>query len=125
MTDSRNRFELYPTYRTPVKPVHAFRRGEKGQHLFCSITLFFLMWTLYQKLGYCINFTVSKPALAICSKDFSGLKSFASDYPEARTVLLYRGDVQYMHGNILVVPVGRYLCSLSPNEPFPDIKWRR
>ena len=66
-----------------------------------------------------------KNAAKLDSKDFSGLKSFASDYPEARTVLLYRGDVQYMHGNILVAPVGRYLCSLSPNEPFPDIKWRR
>ena len=32
--------------------------GQKGQHLFCSTTLFFLMRTLYQKLGYCINFTV-------------------------------------------------------------------
>lgn len=35
------------------------------------------------------------------------------------------GDVQYKHGNILVVPVGKYLCSLSPNEPFPDVNWRR
>ena len=66
-----------------------------------------------------------KNAAKLDSKDFSGLKSFASDYPEARTVLLYRGDVQYMHGNILVVPVGRYLCSLFPNEPLPDINWRR
>ena len=45
--------------------------------------------------------------------------------PRYPKLALYRGDVQYMHGNILVVPVGRYLCSLSPNEPFPDIKWRR
>ena len=66
-----------------------------------------------------------KNAAKLDSKDFSGLKSFAADYPEARTVLLYRGDVQYMHGNILVVPVGRYLSALSPEEPFPDVNWRR
>ena len=66
-----------------------------------------------------------KNAARLDSRDFAGLKSFAADYPEARTVLLYRGDVQYMRGGVLVVPVETYLKALAPNAPSPDADWRR
>ena len=59
------------------------------------------------------------------SRDFAGLKAFQSDYPEARAVLLYRGETQYMHGNVLVVPVAKYLSNLVPGRRSPDAVWRR
>ena len=66
------------------------------------------------------------------SRDFAGLKAFQSDYPEARAVypearavLIYRGKTQYMHGNMLVVPVAKYLSNLVPGRRSPDIAWRR
>ena len=66
-----------------------------------------------------------KNAARLDVRDFAGLKSFAADYPEARTVLLYRGDVQYLRGGVLVVPVSNYLKALVPNAPSPDVNWRR
>ena len=53
--------------------------------------------------------------------DFGGMCHFKWHIPVASNM----GYVQYMHGNILVVPVDRYLCALSPNDPLPDINWRR
>ena len=66
-----------------------------------------------------------KNACKLNAKDFSGLKAFLADYPEARGVLLYRGDMQYVEGNILVVPAERYLKALVPGAPLPDLAWRR
>ena len=66
-----------------------------------------------------------KNAAKLDARDFSGLKSFAADYPEARTVLLYRGDIQYMQGGVLVTPIEKYLKALTPNAPSPDVGWRR
>ena len=66
-----------------------------------------------------------KNAARLDSRDFAGLKAFQSDYPEARAVLLYRGETQYMHGNVLVVPVAKYLSNLVPGSRSPDVAWRR
>ena len=66
-----------------------------------------------------------KNAARLDSRDFAGLKAFQSDYPEARAVLLYRGETQYMHGNVLVVPVAKYLSNLVPGGRSPDVVWRR
>lgn len=49
--------------------------------------------------------------------DFSGLKAFRQDYPEARPVLLYRGDTQFLRDGILVVPVENFLRALVPGRP--------
>ena len=59
------------------------------------------------------------------NKDFSGLKSFKQDYPEARAILLYRGERQYLEGDVLVIPAEKYLLNLAPDKPSPDILWRR
>ena len=66
-----------------------------------------------------------KNAARLDSRDFAGLKAFQSDYPEARAVLLYRGETQYMRGNVLVVPVAKYLSNLVPGRQSPDVAWRR
>jgi hypothetical protein len=49
------------------------------------------------------NTKVTKPA------DFRGLKSFGEDYPEAKLILLYRGNVPMKHRNILIIPVDLFL----------------
>ncbi|MEI6456012.1 MAG: AAA family ATPase [bacterium] len=41
--------------------------------------------------------------------DYSGLRSFGDDYPEASHILLYRGNVMMKHKNVLVVPVKTFI----------------
>lgn len=66
-----------------------------------------------------------KNASRLSPGDFGGLKAFGEDYPQARLVLLYRGDEQYLSSDgILAAPVERYLKELRPNEPSPDSRWR-
>ena len=65
------------------------------------------------------NATVLNPA------DFAGLKAFRQDYPEARPVLLYRGETQFLRDGILAVPVENFLRALVPGRPplaafFPE-----
>lgn len=50
----------------------------------------------------------------IHSKDLTGLKSFAEDYPEARLLLLYRGTERMQKNNILCLPVEDFLRGLTP-----------
>ena len=47
-------------------------------------------------------------------KDFSGLKAFATDYPEARRILLYRGKERLLRNGVLCVPVDEFLRELKP-----------
>jgi len=49
-------------------------------------------------------------------EDLRGLKSFAADYPECRTLLLYRGRDRLRIDNLLCMPVEEFLCSLYPNR---------
>lgn len=46
-----------------------------------------------------------KRSARLRNADFSGLKTFKSDYPAASTYLLYRGERKYFEGNIQVVPI--------------------
>ena len=52
--------------------------------------------------------------------DFTGLKSFREDYPEARPVLLYRGEERFLTDGILVLPVEDFLRALVPGRPPLD-----
>ena len=61
----------------------------------------------------------------MANEDFSGLKAFKEDYPEARTVLLYRGKEQYLVNNVLVMPVDTFLLNMVPHAPLPDKDCRR
>lgn len=65
-----------------------------------------------------------KNSAKIKSEDLAGLKAFREDYPECRTVLLYRGRQQTMVDGILAVPVERFLKGIIPNKPLPDACWR-
>ena len=47
-------------------------------------------------------------------KDFSGLKSFADDYPEAQRIMLYRGKERLLRNGVMCIPVDEYLKSLKP-----------
>lgn len=66
-----------------------------------------------------------KNAGKLANEDFSGLKAFKEDYPEARTVLLYRGKEQYLVNDVLVMPVDTFLLNMVPHAPLPDKDCRR
>jgi predicted AAA+ superfamily ATPase len=48
--------------------------------------------------------------------DLRGLKSFKQDYPECKTLLLYRGKERLLKGDILCIPCEEFLRSLRPNS---------
>lgn len=54
-----------------------------------------------------------KNSAAISQRDFSGLKSFSDDYPEASLFFLYRGTRKLMQDNILCIPVEEFLLSVQ------------
>ena len=66
-----------------------------------------------------------KNSARLDARDFAGLKKFKCDYSEARAILLYRGEEQYLEGDVLVVPVERFLRGLVPDLPLPDVQWGR
>lgn len=53
-----------------------------------------------------------KNAAKVARSDLTPLKAFKADYPEARPMLLYRGDLQYEEDGILIMPVDRFLKSI-------------
>ena len=53
-----------------------------------------------------------KNAVKLSPKDFSGLKAFATDYPEARRILLYRGTARLSTNGVLCIPVSEFLKGL-------------
>jgi predicted AAA+ superfamily ATPase len=54
-------------------------------------------------------------------KMLRGLKTFQSDHPEARCLLLYRGSHRKMVDGILCLPCDEFLRELNPRHPlFPD-----
>ena len=57
-----------------------------------------------------------KNAAKLSPKDFSGLKSFASDYPEARRIMLYRGTERLLLNGVLCIPVAEFLKGLTTND---------
>jgi predicted AAA+ superfamily ATPase len=65
-----------------------------------------------------------KNAARISQHDLQPMKSFLSDYPESRAVLLYRGPEQFLRDGVLCVPCERFLKALVPGQPLPDRNWR-
>lgn len=51
--------------------------------------------------------------------DLKALQAFSADYPEAQTLLLYRGSEKLKMGGILCLPVAPFLKDLTPNMPLP------
>ncbi len=52
--------------------------------------------------------------------DLTGLKHFKEDYPEAKTLLLYRGQDKLLKGDILCLPVEKFIQELRPNYSLDD-----
>lgn len=51
--------------------------------------------------------------------DLQGLVAFHEDYPEAKTILLYRGKERLLKNNVLCMPCEEFLLGLRPNEQLP------
>lgn len=61
-----------------------------------------------------------KNARRLRPADTRGLRAFREDYPEAMTVLLYRGDRRLMRDEVLCLPVDRFLADLRPGHDLID-----
>jgi predicted AAA+ superfamily ATPase len=59
-----------------------------------------------------------KASRQISHKDTRGLREFKKDYPQARTIMLYGGELPYYEGEVLVMPCEDFLSRLK--EGFPD-----
>ena len=57
-----------------------------------------------------------KNAKKLSGHDFAGLKAFHDDYPEAKTILLYRGTEDIVHDGTRVLPIEKFLRNLRPGK---------
>jgi predicted AAA+ superfamily ATPase len=49
-------------------------------------------------------------------EDLRALRAFKTDYPEAKPLLLYRGETRLRKGDVLCLPVGEFLRELRPDR---------
>ena len=54
-------------------------------------------------------------------EDLRALKAFAEDYPEAGSLLLYRGEDRLIVDGIRCVPVSEFLTGLRPSSALDDV----
>lgn len=59
-----------------------------------------------------------KNATTIRSEDVRALATFKEDYPEAATILLYRGKERIVKNNVLCLPCDEFLKEMRPNMPL-------
>jgi predicted AAA+ superfamily ATPase len=59
-----------------------------------------------------------KSSKKISPSDLKGLQAFLQDYPEAKAILLDRGQEKLKIGNILCLPLIEFLKNLVPNKPL-------
>ena len=57
-----------------------------------------------------------KNTATIRPADLQSLRTFSTDYPEARTILLYRGTERLRIGGILCMPCEQFLQSMKPGD---------
>jgi len=57
-----------------------------------------------------------KNSAKVNRKGLRGLKTFLSDYPESRVILLYRGKERLLVDGILCLPCGDFLKDLNPDS---------
>lgn len=60
-----------------------------------------------------------KNAKKIYSNNLRHLKTFKKDYPQAKTILLYRGEDKIKKENILCLPCEKFLKELKPSLMIP------
>lgn len=68
---------------------------------------------VYGKQFYAIEV---KYADKIFARDLAALKAFSSDYPEAKPMLLYRGQERLLKDGIICLPIEDFLKKLNPTE---------
>jgi predicted AAA+ superfamily ATPase len=59
-----------------------------------------------------------KNGATVSPKDVNGLLAFQDEYPEAKTLLLYRGRQRIMQKGVLCMPCDEFLCQLQPDSPL-------
>lgn len=59
-----------------------------------------------------------KNTAKVNSKMLKGLTAFKEDYPEAQTLLLYRGNERLLINNTLCLPCEQFLRDLVPGQPI-------
>ena len=57
-----------------------------------------------------------KNTARIRAEDFRRLKTFTTDYPQAKCALLYRGTERRLQSGVLCIPIDEWLIGLNPNE---------
>ena len=53
--------------------------------------------------------------------DIRALRSFAEEYKESRTLLLYRGKDRMLKGNVLCMPCEEFLSNLHPGHGLSEM----
>ena len=53
--------------------------------------------------------------------DLRGLRAFGDEYPEARRILLYRGERRLIRNRVLCLPVDAFLAKLDPARKLEDV----
>lgn len=61
-----------------------------------------------------------KNSKRIHPSDLKGLKTFLTDYPQAKAVLVYRGKDKLMIDDVLCLPIENFLKTIIPNEKLLD-----
>ena len=56
----------------------------------------------------------------IRNEDLQPLAAFHEDYPEARTLFLYRGKERVLKNNVLCLPCEDFLKGICPNLPLDN-----
>ena len=60
-----------------------------------------------------------KNSATIRPDDLKGLIAFQEEYPEAKTILLYRGKERLLKNNVLCIPCEDFLRNLRPDAALP------
>jgi len=60
----------------------------------------------------------------IRQEDLSGLREFNKDYPQTKSVFLYRGKTRLLKNNILCLPCDEFLRAVHPGRSMDDILGR-
>ena len=77
-------------------------------------------FVLYGKDGiYAIEV---KNTARIRSEDLRSLKAFHTDYPQGKTILLYRAKERLLKNHILCLPCDLFLKELVPNQPISFLR---
>jgi len=62
-----------------------------------------------------------KNAATVQTKDLSGLRAFAQDYPTCTPILLYRGVSTLKKDGVWCLPVEEFLREMRPDAPLPFV----